>query len=195
MVEAKQVLFTVLQRKSPRSSVAYWSSQTPCLLCLWREHHLCRSATFSALELRNLLGFFKTLMFWSNRNNPFWQAFLPKCADDSYTVKTERENCTVARGKLIKQTFLRGAKLNMSRTPQEPALLQLLLPKPQGSAGLGKTLNVYTGNPVIPRGCTPPGALDSQHHCFFCGGVRGCSHYTALPMEHHIFVSTGSYSF
>lgn len=40
----------------------------------------------------------------------------------------------------------------MSSNLQEPALLQLLLPKPQASAGLGKPLDVYTDNLVFPRG-------------------------------------------
>lgn len=53
----------------------------------------------------------------------------------------------------------------MSNTLQEPALLQLLLPKPQGGAGLGRTLNAYADNLVSPRGCPPTGALGSQHHC------------------------------
>lgn len=51
--------------------------------------------------------------------------------------------------KLTKQTFLREAKLNVSSAFWEPALL--LLPKPQGCAGLGKTLNSYADSLVIPR--------------------------------------------
>ena len=82
----------------------------------------------------------------------------------------------------------------MSSTLQEPALLQLLLPKPRCSAGLGKPLDVYADNLVFPRGCTPPGAPGSQHHCLFYDRTRGCPHHTALPVEHHIYTSTGSYS-
>lgn len=82
----------------------------------------------------------------------------------------------------------------MSSTLQEPALLQLLLPKPQGGAGLGKPLDVYADNLVFPRGCTPPGAPGSQHHCLFYDRARGCPHRTALPVEHHVYTSTGSYS-
>lgn len=34
----------------------------PLPLCLWTGDHLCTSATFSALDLGNLIGFFETLM-------------------------------------------------------------------------------------------------------------------------------------
>lgn len=185
MFQAKQVLLMILQRESPRSPVACWSVHILMPLCLQRGHHLCRSATFSALELRNFSGFSKSLMFWSNRNNCSWQAFSPKCADSSYTVKM-KDKIALYKRKTYKTDFPERsqAKQLVSSSLQKPALLQLLLPKPEG-----KTLNPYAVYLGILRVRTPSRCTWKSASSSFSDWARGCPHQMGLPVEQHFYIS------